>query len=224
MARDEEIYVYAVAEGGAPARLRVLGQSLRALRAADVSLIVERAGGDHEISEEALRRQHALVEALAGRLDPILPVRFGTSGLEGDLLRRAVASSAALRAALDHVRGMAQMTVRIHLPESSIELPSRESTAGLTGTQYLERRRHDQAALAKHARALAAAAGPLVVDERTGPPSREAGPTRGAIFHLVRKRDVDAYRRAVASFARSLEPATVAITGPFAPFAFAPQL
>ena len=215
MSAEERIYVYAIAEAGVPARMRLLGRSLRALHAGNLSLIAEPDRGDREISEETLRRQHAVVEALAARLDPILPVRFGTTGSAEDLKARTAASGAVLGAALDHVRGMTQMTIRIH-GTGSPQPAAPESRPGLSGTEYLERRRTEQASLAASARAIASAAGALVADERLDPP--------GTIFHLVRKQDVAAYRRAVESCAPSLQPATIVISGPFAPFAFAPPL
>lgn len=221
MAVESRLYVYAIAEAGAPARMRVLGRSLRALGAGGVSLIVERSQDDYEISEESLRRQHAIVEALADRLDPMLPVRFGTVGTAADLQARTAVSAAPLRAALELVRGRAQMTVRIQLPAASPHPIVSESAAGLSGTDYLERRRGEQASLRAVSRAVAAAAGPLIVDERV---DLGRAPTRGTIFHLILKGDVAAYRRAVESCAGSLEPATLVISGPFAPYAFAPHL
>jgi hypothetical protein len=220
MTAEGRICVYAIAEAGVPAKMRVLGRSLLALEAGNLALIAERDRGDHQVSEERLRRQHAIVEALAASIDPILPVRFGTTGSADDLKTRVIASGAVLGAALDHVRGMKQMTVRIRPSGPPRDPAPPESGQGLSGREYLEQRRTEHASLTAAARAITSAAGALVADERVAP----GPPPRGAIFHLIRRGDVDAYRRIVESCAVSPEAVTVVVSGPFAPFAFVPQL
>jgi hypothetical protein len=61
----------------------------------------------------------------------------------------------------------------------------------------------------------------FVVDQRIEPAD---GPLRATIYHLIARRHVRSYRRAADTLLPSLAPLRLAVTGPWPPFAFVPEL
>jgi hypothetical protein len=119
--------------------------------------------------------------------------------------------------ALEHVRGRQQMTVRLVGPPAS-DRPSSDKT---TGTAYLAQRRAALHAVPSEAAPLQAAVKPFVVDERVQP---GRGGIRATVFHLVAKDDVGQYLAAIEAVLSSMAPWRAAVSGPWPPFAFAPEL
>lgn len=204
--------MYALAAGRLPARVRVSAGVLRILRIGPIAVIV---GAPHERPiEEAVREQHAIVLELARRFDPILPVRFG--GLMGaarirDVIRPSVE---VLTGALAHVRGRQQMTIRLTGPAAPVPVPA------TGGAEYLARR------LAAHTyppevSPLRDALSRFVVDERTQPGRGTVGLT---VFHLVDRANVQAYIEAANEASGGIPPWRMSLSGPWPPFAFAPEL
>lgn len=211
--------MYALAAGPLPSRIRVAGRSLRVFTVGPIAVIAGAPHGETSSTEEALRAQHALVVALAERVDPLLPARFGsrTTGSGLDALVRP--SVSALLEALDHVRGRRQMTVRLIGPVAA-EQPR---TATTTGTAYLMERRAAAHAVPAEAAPLRRAVDRFVIDERMHP---GRGDIRATLFHLVARGDVVSYRAAAEDrdTEAAMKPWRAAITGPWPPFAFAPEL
>ena len=203
--------MYALAAGPLPARVRVAGRVVRILRVGAIAVIVE---APHELPvEEALRDQHAIVLELAKRFDPILPVRFGARMTAARIASVVRPSTAALTEALAHVRGRQQMTIRLIGPVA----PALPATGG---ADYLARR------LAAHtfppeASPLRDALRRFVVDERTQP---GRGTLRLTVFHLVDRRHVPAYIQAAEDASDAIDPWRLSLSGPWPPFAFAPEL
>jgi hypothetical protein len=167
-------------------------------------------------TEAALRAQHALVVDLAQKVDPLIPVRFATR-MTPDRIRAAVLRSKdALVEALHAVKGRQQMTLR--LIGAPVIDPS--LIAGRSGSSYLQQRRAAYSIPSELDPVLAAVM-PFVTDQR-GAPGR--GGVRATVFHLVKRADVAKYKLAAARAAEIMPPGSVTVTGPWPPFAFAPEL
>lgn len=200
--------VYAIVEGDA-----ALEEGLRLVPCGEVSAVV----GDSEpdpVTPEALAKHDAVVRRLAERFDAILPVRFGEAVLDDSELAKRLSSRAAqLLEALEKVRGCAQMTLRVFGEPGAIEEP----TEGGPGTRYLEARRRMRTL--PEIAPLLDALRPLVKDERTL--RHDQGSYFGTAYHLVRRQDVPAYLSLVESVKTDRR---VTVSGPWAPYAFAPGL
>jgi hypothetical protein len=215
-AGEAKLYVYAIARAPLPARMRVLGRRLRALRIGRVAVIAGSPPARARVSPEEVQQQHAVVVQLAARTDALLPVRFG-SAIAASALRALVQERQRdLLRALTLVRGRSQMTIRVFGTPDAFERPDARSS----GTAFLEalrdRARHEPAEVEAFRRAV----GRHAVAERVDVGD---GRVRATIFHLVPRRAVAAYRRAVSAAAAAL-PYTVTVTGPWPPFAFVPEL
>jgi hypothetical protein len=208
----EDLEVYAVAAGSLPARIRVAGRTLRVFRVESIAVI---AGPPLEVPvEEALREQHSLIVALAERVDPILPVRFGARMAVARIPGAIGPSVDVLTRALVHVRGRQQMTMRMAGPAIADYQPA------ASGMEYLAQRRAAQA-LPPAASPLREAVAPFVVDERI---RRGHGSIRLTVFHLVKRNDVCSYTEAARAAAGRISPWSISLSGPWPPFAFAPEL
>lgn len=109
------------------------------------------------------------------------------------------------------------MTVRLVGPPPS----DRPSPVSRTGTAYLAQRRAAFHAVPSEAAPLQAAVRSLVSDERVQP---GRGGIRATLFHLVARDNVDRYRDAVEAVLPGMAPWSAAVSGPWPPFAFAPEL
>jgi hypothetical protein len=190
------------------------------LPVAGVHVAIERIARPPAVSESALRTQHAIVERLSRKCAAVLPARFGSFVPVDDLERIIRARRIDLQQALRKVQGRVQMTLRIVTPP----LAGRSMPAGdqpNSGTAYLTARR---AALSGPrpplAMALTEAVQALVRDERSETDTNQG---RTALFHLVDRADIRKYRAAIARV-RVPEGERVTATGPYPPFAFAPEL
>ena len=191
------------------------GRRLHTLDIAGVHVVADRELPDQEPSEEALRRQHAIVEALAARTGALLPARFGSSVDAAHLRQMLEAGGESVRTALENVRGRQQMTVRLPgAPASPVQAPA----AGTSGAAYLERKRAalvqpDPTVLAD----VRSAVGGFVRGERMLPGRASQRPV---VFHLVDRDRVGEYRARIVSAAGSV----VTVSGPWPPFAFTPEI
>ena len=214
-------YVYALTAGAAP-RVRAGGRTIETVRAGDLYAAVTRMDAMPHLSEETLAEQHAIVARLFSRVDAILPMRFGALVESEELERFVVQHHAALAAALDLVRGREQMTVCVFGPP----VPAR--TAGplrtVSGAEYLRSRREAARPVPLPAAAarLRRAVRPLVAAERT---LSAEGRVRATVWHLIERGMSGSYRAAIAHAAPAVPPPfRVAVSGPWPPFAFAPEL
>ena len=212
------LYVYAFVEG--PGRsMTIARHRLEIMSVAGVGVAVERLEEPPTASEAALRTQHAIVERLQRRFDAVLPARFGSFVPLEELRQIVRLRRGDLRKALRRVRGRVQMTVRIVTTPAPTPAPSVLRTR--SGTDYLNARR---AALSGTrpplAAAVSVAVSRLVHDERV-----ETDPARGrtAMFHMIERTDATRYRTAVRRVPVG-DGEALTVTGPYAPFAFAPDL
>jgi Gas vesicle synthesis protein GvpL/GvpF len=214
-------YVYAIVRwrDRAPRVRGIGGRALVRVDAGRVAALVEPMDRPPAASIEALEAQHALIRRLARRHAAILPARFGSFARDARELTRSLRSrGAALDRALRRVRGTDQMILRLFV--------SRPAEAPRTGAAYLRRRAGlDIPAL----RAVRAALEPLRIirAERVETPiTQDLGSTTAAavtVYHLIPRNRSRQYCDAVFK-AISVEPAVGAVvTGPWPPYAFAPE-
>ncbi len=201
----------------AVAPFELAGHRIELVDAGGVFAAVERIAERPRVSEAALRAQHDVVMRLLADVEELLPARFGSFMDEGELRQVLALRREIIDEALDLVRGRVQMTVRLKedAPASS---PAPALTNATSGTAYLESRRAAAAPrLPMSATALSAAGGHLVVAERA---ERSPGVNAVSIYHLVAKADVRRYTSAISL----LSMRDLSLSGPWPPFAFAPDL
>jgi hypothetical protein len=214
------VYVYAFVDMSLPLA-SIEGRTIEIVDIEQIHAAIERSADAPSLSEDALRRQHAIVQRLARRVNAIVPVRFGAVLDESELAEIVRLRAGALREALAHVRGRVQMTVRMLLDSSgaTAERPGRPRPT--SGTAYLlERRASAVRSRPATMNIVCDAVRTMVCDERT-----DLDPASGhaVVAHLIERADVRRYRARTASFAREM-PGRITVTGPWAPFAFAPRL
>jgi hypothetical protein len=215
------IYVFAFVEGDLGA-FSVAGEEIEIVAIRGVHVAIQRRDAPPQLSDSTLRRQHDLVIRLGEIVNAILPARFGAFIEPAELDRLVRMRRRELRNGLEHVRGRAQMTIRIS--DSRVAPPRVPPVRLRSGTAYLVRRKAElEAALPTTAlHMLQAAVRDLVADERI-----DTGQTPGvaALNHLVARQRVGAYRSSIARAGRALDRAVgIRLAGPWPPFAFAPQL
>lgn len=195
------LYLYAVIDEE-PSSLE---EPLRLVRCGELLIVA----GDEvpSLTPENLAAQDAVVRRLSA--SAVLPIRFGETVRDEEELRKLLKPrSTDLLQALEKVRGCQQMTLRVFGEPA----PPPELQGG-PGTRYLEARR--RAYSLPEIGPLLERLRPLVQGERIE--RKEQGRLLGAVYHLVRREDVPAYREASRDD-------RVAVTGPFPPYAFAPGL
>jgi hypothetical protein len=213
----DEWRVYALAAAPLPTTIRVGRHVAHVWPVGPIAVIGATPAGESTFGEEALREQHEIVLALARRIDPLLPARFGTR-MTRDQLEAAIRGSLkVLTGGLEKVRGHRQMTLRLIGPPT-VEPPA---TATLSGAAYLAERRAAAHAVPSELEPLRAAVARFVADERVWP--GRAG-VRATLFHLVEREAIGKYKSAVSRASRSMPAGSVMVTGPWPPFAFAPEL
>ena len=211
------VYVYAFAEPGLPSRFTAAGRTLRVIDFEGVVVLVGR-GVSPEPTIEAVRRQHTIVGALGRRCAALLPARFGSLISEEDLRRLVRRRRQELRRALREVRDCEQMTVRV-FGARHVELDSPRVSP--SGTAFLERRREAARYAPPEVAVVRATLGKYVKSERV---HQGTGSVRATIFHLVARPKLAKYTEAAATLPPQVAPAAVTVTGPWPPFAFAPEL
>lgn len=201
---------------------RGLSGPLRPRRAGGAVAIVERRADVPPTEFGSLRAHQAVVTRVAGLVPAILPVRFGTL-LDDDALDEALAEREdEIRDALAGVRHRVQFTWRRPLRTGR----PRSRTATATSTAAAA----SGAAYLRHAAQLATPAPPaafkplrdrtqaFVVRERFQPASGDMPDT---LYQLIEKTAEKRYR-AMADAVMLTNP-SLTMTGPWPPFAFAPD-
>lgn len=222
------VYLYAVlAEppaGALPSGLR--GEPVRLVACDDVLAAVGDVASAPTVDEASLRAHDAAVRRLAAGASALLPARFGSiAGDERELCDALRPRLEAFREGLRAVRGCEQMTLRFARRDAADAAPAPASTSPAPagpGTRYLDARRAsagDPRAVPEVARVLDALA-PLVRGERRE--RHERPPLLASVYHLVARESADAYRAAVASAAQEAG-LRVTVSGPWPPYAFAPD-
>ena len=177
-------------------------------------------------SPAVLRRHDAAVRRLAGTVEAILPLRFGTVAADEAAAWRLVEPRAVeLAGRLVHVRGHAQMTLRLFdrrrapAPSPRRRAEDRDRLGRGPGARYLAARgqRYEADSLPE-LEALRQALDGLVADERI---QRHATPPLlASIYHLVPRAGSRRYRARLARAAGRLAGRRLTVSGPWPPYAF----
>ena len=220
------VYLYAVlaAPPGGGALRGLAGEPVRALRVGDMVAAVGDVAEPPAVSATALRAHDDVVRALARDADAILPARFGSVTADDQaLVELLTRQAAALGEALRLVHGCEQMTARVFAAAGGVSAAADAAALATTGAEYLERRRLAQrrAREVPEAAPLRARLDGLVRAERVR--RHDAPPLLATLYHLVARGRAGDYLAAVADAAVSLEPARVSASGPWPPYAFAPE-
>jgi hypothetical protein len=210
------LYVFAITRE-APAGFEFDGHLIEFIAVNGAVAAIERKASRRTVSEAALRIQHQIVLQIAARVDEILPVRFGASVDEQELEQLLTLRRSAVQGALDLVRGRVQMTIRLRDQELREHVADGRHAVAATGTAYLEARR---AAAVRpppaDANAATEAVRHVVVSERHDSTRLPAW----SMYHLIERARVRDYLDALSS----VELASMTVSGPWPPFAFAPDL
>ena len=179
---------------------------------------VERRADVPPLEFGSLRAHERTVDRLASLVPAILPVRFGTLVDEDELDTILGDRDDDIADAFDLVRGRVQFTWRSAVRGRAAS-PPRAKSAARSGADYLRRaaRAANPAPPPSFRRVTSLAR--LAVQERF---AAAAPPLTGALYHLVERERADAYAAAATSL-RAGTPA-LAWSGPFAPYAFVPEL
>jgi hypothetical protein len=171
-----------------------------------------------------LRRHDAVVRRIAGTVDAILPVRFGSVVPDAAAAVQVFAASAPdLTARLGRVRGHDQMTLRVFgasraTAPAGTPAPKTRAPAAGPGTRYLAARRPRHHAQAPELDPIRPLLADLVAEERVqrhGTP-----PLLASVYHLVPRARRAQYRTRVSQAARQLAPLRLTVSGPWPPYAF----
>jgi hypothetical protein len=218
------LYLYALVDDESAGSLGegLAGEPLRLVPLGAVSAVVGDLSERPRPDREPLERQDAVVRRLAEHFAAILPARFGeVFADETTLAGRLASREREMTEALDRVRGCVQMTLRVFGEPAAV--PEPEVAAGGPGSRYLAARRRE----AERARSLPEiepireALRPLLRGERVE--RAEAGPLLGTAYHLVLRGQDGAYRAALETARERIGGRRVAATGPWPPYAFAPE-
>jgi gas vesicle protein GvpL/GvpF len=168
----------------------------------------------------ALKQHHAVVARLWKDVPAVLPVRFGTLLDEAEIAEVLEDKEEELSEAFDLVRGRAQFSWRAPAAERRarsariIERPE-----PMSGTEYLRRAARAPTPPPRFT-SIRRSLRPFIAAERYEA-SRPAVPE--TLYHLVDRKRIDAYLAAASRISSSSSRAP-ALSGPFPPYAFVPEL
>jgi hypothetical protein len=222
-------YLYALldAEPAAPIGVGLAGEPLQIIGCAGIYAATGDMREAPTATPDALRGHDAVVRRLATLADAVLPARFGTLATdEGDLRERLARTSGSWPAALARVAGREQMILRVY---SRSPAPGREETpppvaGGGPGAAYLaERARRLRAATdIAELESLRDVLVRFVIEERLE--RHDTPPLVASAYHLIARGQASEYTAAVEQAAAAVEGMRVRVSGPWAPYAFAPDM
>lgn len=215
-------YLYGFALDGPRAiRHGAWREPLRLARLRRLVLIFGELEAKPALSASSLRAQDRFAKKLFSALDPFLPARFGSFFSSTIELRAAVErNAAALGQALRFVRGAVQMNVRVFGEAAARPKPT--SSSGGPGARYLTQLRDQRAweTQLPELEPLRTALGALLRGERCQRADRP--PLVGSAYQLIARDALKPYRAAIKRASPELG-VDLEVSGPFAPFAFAPE-
>ena len=221
-------YLYAIlgAAPAAPLGTGMAGEPLRLVACDGLFAAAGEMAVVPALTPEALRGHDGVVRRLATLTDAVLPARFGALAADdGDLCDRISRAPGAVREALARVAGREQMILRVYADGPA---PRRTAApAAVTpssGAAYLaERARAQRAAVDVDELApLRPVFERFVAAERVE--RHDAPPLIVSVYHLLARGDAGDYAIAVEAAAKSLSGVRVTVTGPWAAYAFAPDV
>ncbi len=213
-------YVFALLDA-APSRR--VGKGLSgaiSVREMDACFVAaERRADVPPIELGALKMHHVIVSRLWERVPAVLPVRFGTLLDSMDIAEALEGKDEELAEAFDLVRGRAQFSWRAASPPSRARSTATlRPPAAMSGTEYL-RQLARAAAPPPRFSGIRDSVGAFVAAERYEP-TRAAIPE--TLYHLVDRTRIDRYLTAASRIGAS--PRAPTLSGPFAAYAFVPEI
>jgi hypothetical protein len=168
----------------------------------------------------SLQRHQQIVERIAAAGSAILPVRFGTLLTTDDIAEALSEREGDLAEAFALVRGRRQMTWRLR-PVRAARTPAVPvKLSASSGAEYLRNAaRASESPPLPAFRKISSAVGRLAVAERY---QARTATLPDALYHLVDEADLDAYVKASSPIQRSIR--SVSLSGPWAPYAFVPEV
>ncbi|HET9212278.1 MAG TPA: GvpL/GvpF family gas vesicle protein [Thermoanaerobaculia bacterium] len=220
------IYLYALVdeEPSGPLDAGIADEPLRVLPQGKLAAVTGEIPDRPRPDRETLERQDAVVRRLAGLFGAILPARFGeVFADEAALTHRLAPREREVSEALSLVRGCVQMTLRVFGDPELISEPE-AAPAGGPGTRYLAARRREieRSHSLPEIEPLREALRPLLRAERIER-HEAAGPLLGTAYHLILRGEAGAYLSTLEAAQGRIGGRRVAATGPWPPYAFAPE-
>ena len=223
-------YLYALlgAEPAAPIGVGLAGEPLQIIGYEGIVAATGDMRAAPTATPDTLRGHDAVVRRLATLADAILPARFGMLATDdGDLRERLARTAGALREALARVAGREQMILRVY---STSPAPGREGTpppplaGGGPGAAYLAERARRLRATTDIAEleSLRDVLARFVIEERLE--RHDTPPLVASAYHLIARGQASEYTTAVEQAADAAEGMRVRVSGPWAPYAFAPDM
>ena len=221
------LYLYALVDAEPAGGLGegIAGEPLRLIHSRGVAAVAGVLAERPRPDRESLEKQAAVVRRLAERCSALLPARFGEAFADERVLVERIASRRDdLTAALALVRGCVQMTLRVFGDGeiAPVEDAASELTGG-AGTRFLltRRRERERARALPEIEPLRIALRSHLRAERTV--RHESGRLLGTAYHLVPRSETAAYLAVLEQARERLGSRRVAVTGPWPPYAFAPE-
>ena len=212
------LYVFALVDRAPAHAGRGLSGPVAIRRVRGAFAAVERRADVPPLDFGALQAHERIVDRLASIVPAILPVRFGTLLTVAELDAALDDRADDVNEAFDRVRGRVQFTWRSAGGGATSRVrPS--AVRARSGADYL--RRAARAARPSPPPSFRRAAGlrALAEDERF---AAATALLPAALYHLVDRRRADAYVSAAADV--RVQARGLTCSGPFAPYAFAPEL
>jgi len=193
------------------------GRPLEHLQVGGLELVVSRSAVEHrEPEEESILTHAAVVEALLGRSESVLPARFAPAFPDEAALSTAVLERAAtLRSALGRLRGCVEFGLRVVAATGD-----GEERAG-SGAEYMRLRLARRAA---QDRAVAAIHDQLEPLARAAQRSTETPTFALTAAYLVPQESVAAFRERIRAVEAAHRDLGIICTGPWPPYSFAEDL
>jgi hypothetical protein len=247
------LYAVLGAAPAGPLGAGLAGEPLRLVDCAGLLAAAGEMAAPPSLAPDTLRGHDAVVRRLADAADAVLPARFGALAADdAELCDRLTRAGEGLREALARVAGREQMILRVYAGPGSGAGPVRPTASGAQkgeadgspflrhvggsptgpapapgpagpGTSYLaERARAQRSAADVHElMPIRPVLDRFVAAERVE--RHHTPPLVVSVYHLLARGRAAAYTAAVEEAARELPGLRVAVSGPWAPYAFAPE-
>lgn len=216
------VNVYAIVRAGRPGMIRTRsGHRLRQIACGPVAAVVRDVARLPVASPAQVRLYERHMRELAQRFPALLPARFGTVMPPEELGFILSARRQDFQRALTHVRGRAQMTVRVVCHDAKARRRRQSAAAirtaaAMSGREYLRERAHEAAAqrVVPGFEPVRAALARWICDERV-----EHHDSVSTIYHLIPRSSSARYQQTLRQAADAADLAAV-VTGPWPPYAF----
>jgi hypothetical protein len=199
----------------------IAGEPLRRVRFGELWAVLGDLAAPPRPDRKTLQAQDAVARRLAERFPALLPARFGERAPdEATFAGRLAPRAGEIAEALELVRGCVQMTLRVFGEPEPVPEPDPE---GGPGARYLAARLRE----AERSRSLPEieplreTLRPFLRAEKVR--RQDAGRLLGTAYHLVPRPQAEAYLAALEDAEGRLAGRRIAATGPWPPYAFAPE-